>query len=257
MYKFCEVVREGPITIVTLNRPEVMNALHYAAHLELEQVWDDFEKDDSQWVGIVTGAGSRAFSAGNDLKFTAAGGKRGFVRSGYAGLTARFTNDKPIIAAVNGVAVGGGFEVALASDIVIAEQHARFGLTEPKVGTIAAAGGVHRLPRMIGLKRAMGMMLTAELVSAQKGCDYGFVNEVVPTGESLNRAKQIAQTIIQLSPMSIRATKQCAMRGLAIADLSLAYRTEFEALTMMRASEDYIEGPKAFAEKRSPNWKNR
>lgn len=257
MYKYCKVAREGRVTIVTLNRPEVMNALHHDAHLELDEIWNAFAEDDEQWVGIVTGEGPRAFCTGNDLKHTAAGGKRPFVKNGHAGLTARFDNDKPIIAAVNGVAVGGGFEVALACDIVIAEEHARFGLTEPKVGTVAAAGGMHRLPRSIGLKRAMGMMLLARLVSAEEGERYGFVNEVVPTGTSLAKAREYAERIISLSPMAIRATKQCVTRGLAIADVSLAYRTEFEALTQLRAGEDYVEGPKAFAEKRAPQWKNK
>ena len=153
--KFSKVTRKGAITIVTLSRPGVMNALHSDAHFELHQVFNDFAADPEQWVAIVTGAGDKAFCAGNDLKWQAAGGKRGWDSSGFAGLTARFDCDKPIIAAVNGVAMGGGFEVALACDLIIASENAMFALPEPRVGLAALAGGLHRLPRQIGLKRAM------------------------------------------------------------------------------------------------------
>ncbi|MBP8306997.1 MAG: enoyl-CoA hydratase/isomerase family protein [Burkholderiaceae bacterium] len=256
MPEFCKVERDGHLTIVTLNRPDVMNALHYPAHLELEQVWNEFDADPEQWVAIVTGAGPRAFSAGNDLKFQAGGGKRGFVASGFAGLTSRHNLTKPVIAAVNGVAMGGGFEVALACDIIIAAANAKFALPEPRVGLAALAGGVHRLPRTIGLKRAMGMMLTGRHVSAQEGYELGFVTALAAEGEALNEAKKWAAQILECSPMSIRATKQAAMQGLAIADVATAYKVEYDAVARMRASSDFIEGPKAFSEKRKPNWKS-
>ena len=188
--KFSKVTRKGPITIVTLSRPEVYNALHIDAHFELNQVFDDFVADPEQWVAIVTGAGDKAFCAGNDLKWQAAGGKRGWGAGGFAGLTSRFDCDKPIIAAVNGVAMGGGFEIALACDLIIASDNATFALPEPRVGLAALAGGVHRLPRQIGLKRAMGMILTARHVSAKEGHELGFVNEVVPQGEALAAAER-------------------------------------------------------------------
>ena len=257
MPEFCTVEREGRLTIVTLNRPEVMNALHYPAHLELERVWDDFAADPEQWVGIVTGAGGRAFSAGNDLKYQAAGGTRGFVRTGFAGLTARFDLDKPVIAAVNGIAMGGGFETALACDLIIASENARFALPEPRVGLAALAGGVHRLPRTIGLKRAMGMMLTGRHVLAPEGYELGFVTAVVPEHQALAEAKKWAAQILECSPMSIRATKQAAMHGLAMADVAQAYKVQYDAVVAMRASEDLIEGPKAFAEKRKPEYRGR
>ena len=185
--KFSKVTRKGPVTIVTLSRPEVYNALHTDAHFELNRVFDDFCADPAQWVAIVTGAGDKAFCAGNDLKWQAAGGKRGWDKGGFAGLTSRFDCDKPIIAAVNGVAMGGGFEIALACDLIIAADNATFALPEPRVGLAALAGGLQRLPRQIGLKRAMGMILTARHVSAREGHELGFVNEVVPKARRWRR----------------------------------------------------------------------
>ena len=195
--KFSKVTRKGPITIVTLSRPEVYNALHTDAHFELNKVFDDFSADPEQWVAIVTGAGDKAFCAGNDLKWQAAGGKRGWDKGGFAGLTSRFDCDKPIIAAVNGVAMGGGFEIALACDLIIASENATFALPEPRVGLAALAGGLHRLPRQIGLKRAMGMILTARHVSAKEGQELGFVNEVVPQGEALAAARALGRDDLQ------------------------------------------------------------
>src|ERR1700721_3268113 len=122
-YELCRVEREGPLTVITLNRPEVMNALHPDAHLELNKVFADFPADPEQWVAIVTGAGDKAFCAGNDLKWQAAGGKRGWDTGGFAGLTSRFDCDKPLIPGVNGVAMGGGFEIALACDLIIASDN--------------------------------------------------------------------------------------------------------------------------------------
>src|SRR6516225_2504608 len=182
-YEFVKVDREGPVTTVTLNRPEVMNALHSPAHFELDEAFNAFRDDPEQWVAIVTGAGERAFSAGNDLKHQAGGGKMESPPSGFAGLTSRFDLTKPVIAAVNGVAMGGGFEIALACDIIVASENAVFALPEPRVGLAALAGGLHRLPRAIGLKRAMGMILTGRRVSAREGFELGFVNEVAAPGE--------------------------------------------------------------------------
>jgi enoyl-CoA hydratase/carnithine racemase len=168
-YRFCTVKDVGRVRIITMNRPEVMNALHGEAHDELDGVWDSFATDDEAWVAIVTGAGDRAFSAGNDLKAQAIGQRTGLARSGFGGLTHRFDLDKPLIAAVNGIAMGGGFEIALACDIIIAAESAVFAFPEPRVGLIAAAGGIHRLPRMIPQKQALGILLTGRRVSAAEG----------------------------------------------------------------------------------------
>lgn len=254
-YKYCTVADEGRLRIVTLNRPEVLNALHSEANHELEQVWDEFAARDDLWVGIVTGAG-RGFSAGNDLKVQAEGKRGPMPRTGFAGLHLRFDLDKPLIAAVNGPAMGGGFETALACDIIIAAESAYFALPEPRVGLIAGAGGVHRLPRVIGQKQALGMILTGRRVPAAEGKALGFVNEVVPDGEALAAAKRWAGLILECSPMAVRASKQAVYRGLAEPTLEQAIRTVYPAQKANAASADYIEGPKAFAEKRKPNWRN-
>jgi len=181
MPEFCKAERDGRILTVTMNRPEVMNSLHPMANVELGKVFDDFVSDPDLWVAIITGAGERAFSAGNDLKFQAAGGKAVEVpKHGFGGLTSRFDNVKPVIAAVNGVAMGGGFEIALACDVIIASDNAVFALPEPRVGLAALAGGVHRLPRQIGLKNAMGMLLTGRRVSAVNGALRAFENFNLP-----------------------------------------------------------------------------
>ena len=256
-YQFCRVDHEGPVTIVTLNRPEVMNALHPPAHFELHGIFDTFASDPKQWVAIVTGAGDRAFSAGNDLKYQAAGGKISMPPSGFAGLTSRFDLNKPLIAAVNGIAMGGGFEIALACDLIIAAENAVFALPEPRVGLAALAGGLHRLPREIGPKRALGMILTARRVDAKEGERLGFVNEVVAAGELMNAARRWAARIVELSPMSVRASKEAVYKGLAEAGLAdaLAGQSRYPAVAAMFRSGDFVEGPRAFAEKRPPQWK--
>src|SRR5262249_3163058 len=183
--EFCKVEREGRLTLVTINRPDVMNALHPPANKELADVFDAFAADPEQWVAIVTGAGDKAFSAGNDLKYQASGQPMSIRASGSGGLTSRFDLNKPVIAAVNGIAMGGGFEIALACDIIVAAENAVFALPEPRVGLAALAGGLHRLPREIGVKKALGMILTGRRVSAAEGQQLGFVNEVVPEGQAV------------------------------------------------------------------------
>jgi crotonobetainyl-CoA hydratase len=257
MPEFCTTSREGHLLVVTMNRPDVMNALHPPANFELEKVFDDFVADPELWVAIITGAGERAFSAGNDLKFTAkAGGKLDINPKGFAGITSRFDNPKPLIAAVNGVAMGGGFEIALACDLIIASESAVFALPEPRVGLAALAGGMHRLPRAIPLKHAMGMLLTGRRVPAREGMALGFVNEVVPPAELMPAAKRWAAQILECAPLSVRASKQSAYDGLD-RPLEDAMSARYDEVIRMVKSEDFIEGPRAFSEKRAPQWKAR
>lgn len=255
--EFCTVEDEGRVRLITLNRPEVLNALHSAAHHELETVWDDFASRDDLWVAIVTGAGERAFSAGNDLKVQAAGKSGPPARSGFGGLTRRFDLDKPVIAAVNGFALGGGFEIVLACDIVVAVENAVFGLPEPRVGLVAGAGGLHRLMRMIPQKEALGLILTGGRMGAEEARRLGLVNEVVPPGQAVATARKWAAAIVECSPMAVRAAKQAAYRGLDEVHLRDALETVYPGQQANRDSLDFLEGPRAFAEKRKPEWKNR
>jgi enoyl-CoA hydratase/carnithine racemase len=257
MPEFYTAERTGHVLTVTLNRPERMNALHSPAHFELDAIFNEFEADPDLWVGILTGAGDRAFSAGNDLRWQAEGGVRDKPKTGFGGITERFDRTKPLIAAVNGVAMGGGFELALACDVIIAAENARFALPEPKVGLAALAGGLHRLPRAIPVKRAMGMILTARHVPAAEGYELGFVTELVAEGEAVNAAKAFAAQIEECSPVSIRTSLDVVRRGLEYADVQDAMKMSYDSVKTLWGSEDMIEGPLAFSEKRKPNWKGK
>jgi enoyl-CoA hydratase/carnithine racemase len=258
MGEYSRTERDGHVLVVTINRPEVMNACHPPANRELAGVFDEFAADPELWIAIITGAGDRAFSAGNDLKHQASGADMsGQPSAGFAGVTARYDLTKPLIAAVNGVAMGGGFEIALACDIIVAAENAVFALPEPRVGLAALAGGVHRLPRAIGTKQAMGMILTGRRVGPQEGKELGFVNDVVPVGDAVAGAKRWAEMILECSPMSVRASKQAVLEGLEEAGAQAASERKYPAVGAMVRSEDYVEGPRAFAEKRPPQWKGR
>jgi len=260
-YKYVLYEKKGRIAYVTINRPEVMNSISPPVSDELWEVWSEFKNDPDAWVAILTGAGDRAFSAGNDLKYQAEHAADHAAMTiknpgGFGGTTANFECNKPIIAAVNGFAMGGGLEIALVCDIIIAADHAKLGLPEPKVGLFAAAGGVHRLPRMIGLKQAMGMILTAKPITAQEAYRIGLVNEVVPLKDLMTTAEKWANDILQCSPLSIRASKESVMKGLEMPVLD-AMIAPFPAVMALWTSEDLIEGPLAFAQKRPPQWKGR
>ena len=253
-YEFLTVEREEKITTITINRPGVYNALHPPAHFEFDKVFNDFEADPEQWVAIITGAGNKAFSAGNDLKYQAAGGTRERPASGFGGLTQRFNLAKPVIAAVNGFAMGGGFEIALACDLIVASDNAIFALPEPRVGLAALAGGLHRLPRIIPQKQALGMILSGRQVTAEEGKELGFVNEVTSQEDLIPVSKRWAGMILECSPMSVRASKQAVYQGLDKSTLEDAINSDYPAVEALYKSADFIEGPKAFSEKRTPRW---
>ncbi|WP_296675580.1 enoyl-CoA hydratase-related protein [Novosphingobium sp.] len=256
--EFITVERTGGTTTVTLNRPAVLNAINPDMHDELEAAFNHFAADPAQGICVITGAGDRAFCAGSDLKAAVADGvHRGYPAHGYAGLIERFDCPKPFIAAVNGVAMGGGFELALACDIIIAAESAVFALPEPLVGAVALGGGLHRLARQIGLKQAMGMILASRRVDAREGERLGFVNEVVAVADLGQAVTRWCDAILKASPMSIRASKEAVMRGLGEPDLAAAMHAQvsYPAFDAWRNSEDAREGPRAFAEKRAPVWK--
>ncbi len=257
---FITITNADHITRITLNRPEVMNALHAPMHAELERAFNTFAADDDQYLCVIDGAGDRAFCAGSDLKDIAARDRHvAYPEHGYAGLIERFDLAKPLIAAVDGFALGGGFEIALACDIIVATERSSFGLPEPRVGAVALGGGVHRLARQIGLKQAMGMVLGAERVSAADGFRMGFVTELVADDGLEQAIEGWCRRILAGAPGAIQASKEAMMRGLGEPDLAaaVAAQDDYPAFSRWRRSEDAKEGPRAFAEKRSPNWTGR
>lgn len=255
-FEFIIYEKKGHVATLTLNRPEVLNAMHAPSNTECAVAVEDFENDDDAWVLVVRGAGDRAFSAGMDLRYRPPEGQAvPPPPAGFAGLTnPRYRKaSKPVIAAVHGYALGGGFELALACDIVIAADNATFGLPEVNRGRMPGGGGVHRLPRQLPLKVAMGFMLTGRNISAEEAQRWGLVNEVVPVAELDEAVDRWVTQIIEAAPLAVRAIKEASMQGLEMS-LEEAYNTAFPGATAMRASNDYREGSAAFAERRKPNW---
>ena len=259
-YEFIDVTSNAGVTRIVLNRPQVLNAINQQMHDELQTAFDTFANDSDARVAVVSGAGERAFSAGSDLKAIAEAGKPNvYPRSGYAGLIERYDLDKPVIAAVDGVAAGGGFEVALACDLLIATTRSRFGLPEPKVGAVALGGGMHRLARQIGLKQAMGLILSADLIDATRGEQMGFITELTEPEDLEDCLQSWCDAILKCAPLAIAASKQSVMRGLDEPGLEAAMhaQTRYPAFVNWQDSADRHEGAAAFAEKRAPNWQNR
>jgi E-phenylitaconyl-CoA hydratase len=255
--------QQDRIVTITLNRPEAMNAIDPETHRELIDAWIRFRDDSEAWIAILTGAGEKAFSAGADLKKLipqafAAGTERARSHNDYGlgGITRGLEIWKPMIAAVNGHALAGGLELALACDLRIAAEHATFGLTEVRWAIMPGAGGTQRLPRTVPLAKAMEMILMAEPVDAREAHRIGLVNAVVPLAELMPTARRWAQTICERGPLGVRAAKEAVVRGLS---LPLADGLRLEALLSgtLRGTEDATEGPRAFAEKRKPVFRAR
>lgn len=254
---FATYEKRDHLAFVTINRPEVMNALHKPAHDELSAIWDDFDADPDAWVAILAGAGDRAFCAGNDLKYVAAHpeviGADQSPRAGFGGITSRHDLFKPVIAAVNGYALGGGFEIALACDLIVASTTAQFGFPEPRVGDIANEGGLLRLSRQVPLKVAMSVVLAGRRLSADEAQRWGLVNEVVPPAELVATAERFAREIMEGAPLAIRASKEAVLTGMD-QPLPVAMRLRNANFEALLRSADAIEGPRAFTERRKPSW---
>ncbi|MDC0994971.1 enoyl-CoA hydratase-related protein [Pseudomonadales bacterium] len=249
---------------ITLNRPAAMNSINPELRWQLSEHLNEVENNDDIWLAVITGAGQKAFCAGADLKHRAM--ERNATSEQLAKwrqlaqetkhIIERWHFKKPLIAMVNGYALGGGLEIAMACDIIVAADHAEFGLPEPRRGLIAGSAGVHRLPRQIGLKPAMGYLLTGRHMSAIRAFQLGLVNEVVPANELTDTVQGYVDDILRCAPLAVRATKEAAVKGLDH-PLAQAFYTRYEGEVARQQSADALEGPRAFAEKRSPQWQGK
>ncbi|MSP83255.1 MAG: crotonobetainyl-CoA hydratase [Alphaproteobacteria bacterium] len=258
-----KVVQHGQILEVTLDRPPA-NAINGVASRGLGAAFVRLRDDPALRVAIVTGGGEKFFSGGWDLKAAASGDADAtdYGPGGFAGLTELCDLDKPVIAAVNGYAAGGGFELALAADVIVAVDHAQFFLPEAKVGILPDGGGINRLPRRIPYNVALEMMLTGRRMPAQEAYARGLVTAVVQPADLMAKAREIAAQICESAPLSVKAIKHVlrAIEPLTVEQSIQLMRDNREAIpayAAMWASEDAREGPRAFAEKRKPNWKGK
>jgi len=253
---FRSEVVDGHILVITIDRPEARNAFNGAMARQLEALIDRFEDDDGLWVAIVRGNGP-TFSAGQDLKSARTGDMGASKKRGGFGIMG-MPPKKPIIAAVDGQALAGGMEMVLSCDLVVASETSVFGLAEAKRGLLAVGGGCFRLPRRVPYHVAMEMILTGETKTAQEMQLHGLVNRVVPAGEALKGAIELARVIARNSPVAVRAAKEIAFRSAAEqwtdAD---GWTRQQEPYRAVARSEDLQEGLRAFAEKRDPVWKGR
>lgn len=252
--------RHGHVLVITLNRPEARNAINGAVSSAVGQALEDAEADPDIRAIVLTGAGDKAFCAGADLKAMSRGENIYAPNNpewGFAGFVRHFVS-VPTIAAVNGVALGGGTEIVLTADLVVAAQSASFGLPEVKRGLLAGAGGVFRLPQQIPRRLAMEMILTGDPITADRALDYRLINRVVPDDHLLDAALELADRIAVNAPLSVQASKRVAygVRAGAVDEAAAWEDTAREWCALMR-TEDFREGPLAFTQKRAPVWKGR
>ena len=251
------VERKGKVMVITLNRPKAGNSVNPDVTYGLENALNLAEADPDVYVVILTGAGEKIFCGGMDLKHMAQFGNKGvnIEGHGFAGFAERWFS-KPLICAVNGSAMGGGTEFALACDIIVAADHAKFGLPEVKRGILAAAGGPIRLMRSVPRAIAMEMLFTGDPITAQRAYEVGMVNQVVPREELMNAAMTMAERIIANGPIPVKGAKELAYKSYNM-DMDDAFALSLKIKNRVYTSDDSKEGPKAFAEKRAPVWKNR
>ncbi len=250
--------KEGRIAIFTINRPEAMNAMNMQASRELHETMVDFRDDPDLWVGVITGAGDRAFCGGADIKDTLAFMKEYrdrpwvFPATPWRGLDVW----KPLIAAINGFALGGGLELVLACDIRIASEAARFGTPEVTLGLIPGWGGTQRLARMVPWCKAAELLLMGRLIDAEEAYRIGMVNKVVPPEQVMPTAMEWAEAISQAAPLAVRAAKEAMLRGSNMT-LEEGLRLEASLAAYTMGTEDFAEGTTAFVEKRKPTYKGK
>jgi enoyl-CoA hydratase len=247
---------EEQVATITLNRPDVHNAQNDTLRREMYQAFSGLITDDDVKVVVVTGAGDRAFSAGADIREFVEPASPTQLRERRKRIEYRAMMDRcpqPIIAAINGFALGGGLELALACDIRIAAENATLGLTEVNLAIIPGGGGTQRLPRLVGKGKALEMILTGARIPAAEALRIGLVERVVPTGEALKAATELARTIAEKAPIALRYAKEAVVKGLGMA-LDDGLRLEGDLSTLLRTTEDRLEGAKAFLEKRKPRW---
>ena len=243
--------RRGHIEILTINRPEARNAINLATATALSDALDDIEADDDVWVVVLTAAGDKAFSAGMDLKAFASG-EFPITEKGFGGITKR-DFPKPIIAACNGSALAGGCEIMLSCDLVVAADHAKFGIPEVARGLVAGAGGLIRLPRRIPRAIALELALTGEPIGADRALQIGLVNRVVPGEQLLGEALALAERIAKNAPLAVRLSKQVMLQSAELSEAE-AWGVNDAVFSEIGRSGDAMEGAIAFAEKREPNW---
>jgi enoyl-CoA hydratase/carnithine racemase len=250
--------QDGGILWITINRPAALNALNPQAHREVSAALDAFGADATLRVAVITGAGERAFCVGSDLKARSIGNKDDHPPTGFGGISHRFDLVKPVIAAVNGLALGGGVEIVASCDLAVAADHAEFALPEPRVGLAAlGGGGLQRLARNLPLKYAMELVLTGRRFGAEEAKRIGLINDAVPRAELKERVRRMAEAIIEGAPLAIEASKQVMLQSLAMPDLAAALHADYPAANRMLASEDAREGQRAFVEKRKARWQGK